>query len=183
MRIIAGEMRGRQLKAVEGMQTRPTSDKVKGAIFNVLGDKVLDARVLDLFAGTGSLAIEALSRGSREAVLVEKSLDAHKVICDNLEKIGVSHKAKLHWMDAFKYINRYPSEVFNLIFLDPPYRKELVSKAILTLKEYSYLAPFGVIIAETAKDEELTSDIYPFEIRKTSKYGDTKVWYLQKNDV
>ena len=183
MRIIAGEMRGRQLKAVEGMQTRPTSDKVKGAIFNVLGEKVLDARVLDLFAGTGNLAIEALSRGSREAVLVEKSLDAHKVICDNLEKIGVSHKAKLLLMDAFKYIDRYPAEVFNLIFIDPPYHKELVSKAILSLKEHSFLAPFGVIVAETAKDEELNDDIYPFEIRKTGEYGDTKVWYLQRMDV
>lgn len=182
MRIIAGEMRGRQLKTVEGTQTRPTSDKVKGAIFNVLGDKVLDARVLDLFAGTGNLAIEALSRGSREAVLVEKSFDAHKVIHHNLEKIGVSYKARLLLMDAFKYINRYPSEVFNLIFLDPPYREGLVSKAILTLKEYSYLAPFGVIVAETAKDEELNDEIYPFEIRKTGEYGDTKVWYLQRMD-
>ena len=183
MRIIAGELRGRQLKAVEGMQTRPTSDKVKGAIFNVLGDKVLDARVLDLFAGTGSLAIEALSRGSREAVLVEKSLEAYKVIGDNLQKTGVSHKAKCLLMDAFKYIDSYPTEVFNLIFLDPPYHKELVSKVILNLKEHSFLAPFGVIVAETAKDEELNSDIYPFEIRKISKYGDTKVWYLQKMDV
>jgi 16S rRNA (guanine966-N2)-methyltransferase len=183
MRIIAGEMRGRQLKSVEGRQTRPTSDKIKGAIFNVLGDKVLDARVLDLFAGTGNLAIEALSRGSGEAVLVEKSLDAHKVIRVNLEKIGVSQRAKLFLMDAFKYIDRYPTEVFNLIFLDPPYHKELVSKAILTVKEHSYLAPFGVIVAETAKDEVLNGDIYPFEIRKTGEYGDTKIWYLQRMDV
>lgn len=183
MRIIAGEMRGRQLKTVEGMQTRPTSDKVKGAIFNVLGDKVLAARVLDLFAGTGNLALEALSRGSREAVLVEKSLGAHKVIRDNLARIGVSHKAKLLLMDAFKYIDRYPMEVFDLIFLDPPYHKELVSKAILAVKEHSYLAPFGVIVAETAKDETLNGDIYPLEIRKTGEYGDTKIWYLQRMDV
>jgi len=183
MRIIAGEMRGRHLKAVEGIQTRPTSDKVKGAIFNVLGDKVLEARVLDLFAGTGNLAIEALSRGSREAVLVEKSLDAHKVIHENLEKVGISHKAKLLLMDAFKYIDRYPSEVFNLIFLDPPYHKDLALKAILMIKEKSYLAPFGVVVAETARDEELNGDIYPFEIRKTGEYGDTKVWYLQRMDV
>ena len=183
MRIIAGEMRGCQLKAVEGMKTRPTSDKVKGAIFNVLGDKVMDARVLDLFAGTGNLAIEALSRGSREAVLIEKNLDAHKVIRGNLEKIGLGHRTKLLLMDAFKYINRYPSEIFDLIFLDPPYHQELVSKAILTLKEYSYLATSGVIVAETAKDEELNNDIYPFEVRKTGVYGDTKVWYLQRMDI
>jgi 16S rRNA (guanine966-N2)-methyltransferase len=183
MRIIAGEMRGRQLKTVEGMQTRPTSDKVKGAIFNILGDKVLDARVLDLFAGTGNLAIEALSRGSHDAVLVEKSRDAHQVIQKNIEQMGVSHKAKLLLLDAFKYINSYPDEVFDLIFLDPPYREGLVLKVISTLKEYSCLAPDGVIVAETAKDEELDGDIYPFEIRKTGEYGDTKVWYLQRMDV
>ena len=183
MRIIAGEMRGRQLKAVEGMQTRPTSDKVKGAIFNVLGSKVLDARVLDLFSGTGNLAIEALSRGSHDAVLVEKSREAHQVILKNIEQMGVSHKAQLLLLDAFKYLNRYPDEVFDLIFLDPPYREGLVLKVILTLKEHSCLAPDGVIVAETAKDEQLDGDIYPFEIRKTGEYGDTKVWYLQRIDV
>lgn len=183
MRIIAGEMRGRQLKAVEGMQTRPTSDKVKGAIFSVLGDKVLDARVLDLFAGTGNLAIEALSRGSSEAVLVEQSFEAHQIIRRNLEQIGLSQKTNLYLLDAFKYINRYPNEVFDLIFLDPPYYKGLVLKVLLILKEYSYLTPTGVIVAETANDENLDGDIYPFEIRKTRKYGDTKVWYLQRVDV
>ncbi|MHB8076867.1 16S rRNA (guanine(966)-N(2))-methyltransferase RsmD [Desulfosporosinus fructosivorans] len=183
MRIIAGEMRGRLLKTVEGMQTRPTSDKVKGAIFNSLGNKVLDARVLDLFAGTGNLAIEALSRGSRDAVLVEKSRDAHQVIRKNIEQMGVGHKAKLLLLDAFKYIERYPDEVFDLIFLDPPYREGLVLKVISTLKKHPCLAADGVIIVETAKDEELEGDIYPFEIRKTGKYGDTKVWYLQRMDV
>ena len=183
MRIIAGEMRGRQLKTVEGMQTRPTSDKVKGAIFNILGDRVLDARVLDLFAGTGNLAIEALSRGSHDAVLVEKSRDAHQVIQKNIERMGVGHKAKLLLSDAFKYLDRYPNEVFDLIFLDPPYREGLVLKVISILKGRSCLTSDGVIIAETAKDEELEGDIYPFEIRKTGKYGDTKVWYLQRMDV
>ncbi|HWQ40937.1 MAG TPA: 16S rRNA (guanine(966)-N(2))-methyltransferase RsmD [Desulfosporosinus sp.] len=183
MRIIAGEMRGRQLTAVAGLQTRPTSDKVKGAIFNVLGAKVLDARVLDLFAGTGNLAIEALSRGSREAVLVEKSLDAHQIIRKNLEQIGVGHQARLLLMDAFLYLKKYPHEVFDLIFLDPPYRKELVPQMISALSENSYLTPTGVIIAETSKDEILNGDIYPFEIRKTGKYGDTLVWYLQRIDI
>jgi len=183
MRIIAGEMRGRQLKSVEGMLTRPTSDKVKGAIFSSLGDKVMDARVLDLFAGTGNLAIEALSRGSRDAVLVERSRDAHSVIRENIEQMGVSHKSKLILLDAFEYINRYANEVFDLIFLDPPYREGLALKAILDLKAHCFLAPDGVIIAETAKEEELNGDIFPFEIRKTGKYADTKVWYLQRMDV
>lgn len=183
MRIIAGEMRGRKLKSVEGMQTRPTSDKVKGAIFNILGDKVLDAHVLDLFSGTGNLAFEALSRGSQDAVLVEMSRDAYQVIRENIDLMEVGHKAKLLLMDAFLYRNRYPDEVFDLIFLDPPYHGGLVLKAIATLKEHTCLATDGVIIAETAKDEEIDGDIHPFEIRKTGVYGDTKVWYLQRMDV
>ncbi|MGI6119576.1 MAG: 16S rRNA (guanine(966)-N(2))-methyltransferase RsmD [Desulfosporosinus sp.] len=183
MRIIAGEMRGRQLKTVEGMLTRPTSDKVKGAIFNILGDKVLDARVLDLFAGTGNLALEAISRGSHDAVLVEKSRVAHRVIRKNIEQMGVSHKVELLLMDAFKYLRRFPDEVFDLVFLDPPYYEGLVLKVILILKAHSYLAPDGVIVAETAKDEQLDGDLYPFEIRKIKDYGDTKVWYLQRMDV
>jgi len=183
MRIIAGELRGRHLKAVEGINTRPTSDKVKGAIFNVLGDKLIDSRVLDLFAGTGNLGIEALSRGAYETVFVEKNFSAFKIIQQNLEQLGISQKSKLLLMDAFKFVHRYPDEVFDLIFLDPPYRQALIPKVLLTLKEYSYLTPDGVIVAETAKDEELTGDIYPFEIRKTGEYGDTKVWYLQRMDV
>jgi len=183
MRIIAGEMRGRKLKTVAGMLTRPTSDKVKGAIFNILGDKVLEARVLDLFAGTGNLALEALSRGSHDVVLVEMSREAHQVIRKNIEEMGMSHKTKLLQLDAFQYINRYPNEVFDLIFLDPPYRGGMVVKAISTFKGHACLAPNGVIIAETAKDEEIEGDIYPFEIRKTGEYGDTKVWYLQRMDV
>lgn len=183
MRIIAGELRGRALKAVEGMKTRPTSDKVKGAIFNVLGDKVINARVLDLFAGTGNLAIEALSRGAQEAVLVENSHGAHRVIRENIEQMGVSKQAELFLMDSFLYLKRNPDKEFDLIFLDPPYRKELILKVISIFAENSYLKPSGVIIAETSKDETLDGVSYPFEIRKTGKYGDTMVWYLQRVDI
>lgn len=183
MRIIAGDLRGRQLKAVAGIHTRPTSDKVKGALFNVLGEKVLNARVLDLFAGTGNLAIEALSRGSSEAVLVEKNFAAYQTIKKNLDQLGVSHKSKLWLMDAFKFLRSHCDEVFDLIFLDPPYRQELIPQILDTLKDCAYLTANGVIIAETAKDEMLAGDIYPFEIRKTGEYGDTKLWYLQRMDV
>lgn len=180
MRIIAGELKGRQLKARDGMRTRPTSDKVKGAIFNTLGTKVLAARVLDLFAGTGNLALEALSRGSHSAVLVEKDREAQLVIEKNIEKMGVSHKATLIRLDAFQYLNKYGDEIFDLIFLDPPYREGLVLKTVSLLSERACLTANGVIVAETAKDEKLEGDIYPFEIRKTGEYGDTKVWYFQR---
>lgn len=178
MRVIAGEMRGRRIKAVSGMDTRPTADKVKGAIFNVLREKVLDAKVLDLFAGTGNLAIEALSRGAREIILVEKAYSARKVIQENLKNIG-HEQAQLLGMDAFEYLKQYPDQPFDLIFLDPPYRQGLVDKALSLLSQPSWLTTSGVIVAETASDERLQV-LEPFEIRKTSEYGDTKIWYIQR---
>ena len=183
MRIIAGELKGRQLKGGKGLRTRPTSDKVKGAIFNTLGDKVCEARVLDLFAGTGNLALEALSRGARIAVLVENNREAQLVIRKNIEKLDAGNKARLISLDVFKYISKYLEESFDLIFLDPPYGEGLVPKAVSLLKENRCLSANGVIIAETAKNEALEGDLYPFEIRRTGNYGDTKVWYLQRMDV
>jgi len=183
MRIIAGELKGRRLKTRAGLLTRPTSDKVKGAIFSTLGEKVRDASVLDLFAGTGNLALEALSRGARAAVLVENNREAQAVIRENIEMTGVGHKAKLISMDAFQYIQKNRSEIFDLIFLDPPYGGGFAQKAITLLKEKTCLTANGVIVAETAKDEIIEGEISPLEIRRISNYGDTRVWYLQRSDV
>ncbi len=181
MRIIAGTMRGRSLKTVEGLLTRPTSDKVKGAIFNVLRDKVVDTKVLDLFAGTGNLAIEALSRGAKEAVLVEESSAALKVIRENLELVGVLDRTKLIPQEALRYLSS-SLEVFDLIFLDPPYRQGLVARVLVKLANPCRLSPNGVIVVETSKDEEMI-EVYPFEVRKVGNYGDTLIWYLQRMDL
>jgi 16S rRNA (guanine966-N2)-methyltransferase len=182
MRIIAGTMRGRKLKTVQGLSTRPTSDKVKGAIFNVLRDKMVDARVLDLFAGTGNLALEALSRGAREAVLVEESTAAWKVIGENIEITGVKDRTKLILQEALRYLASN-QEVFDLIFIDPPYRQGLTARVLAILTNPCRLSPKGVIVAETDKNEDLADEFYPFEIRKVDRYGDTKVWYYQRVDL
>ncbi|HWQ72829.1 MAG TPA: 16S rRNA (guanine(966)-N(2))-methyltransferase RsmD [Desulfitobacteriaceae bacterium] len=182
MRIIAGNMRGRNLKTGEGLLIRPTSDKIRGAIFNVLRNKVVEAKVLDLFAGTGSLAIEALSRGAKEAVLVEESPAAWKIIRGNLEKVGVLDCTTLIHQDALRYLASN-QEVFDLIFLDPPYRQGLVARVMPMLANPCRLSPAGVIVVETGKDEGLPEELGPFEIRKVSKYGDTRVWYLQRIDL
>ncbi|CAA7602739.1 phosphatidylethanolamine N-methyltransferase [Acididesulfobacillus acetoxydans] len=182
MRIIAGELRGRRLRAVEGRQTRPTASKVKGAVFNVLRDKLEGAFVLDLFAGTGSLALEALSRGAKEAVLVENGRAAARVIGANIRLAGMQERVRLWCMDAFVYLREHKDPVFDLIFLDPPYRLGLVDRALAELSEPCRLHPGGVIVAETAKDESI---LVPkrFETRKTASYGDTVVRYLQCTDV
>lgn len=180
MRIIAGNYRGYRLKAVPGVGTRPTADKIKGAIFNVLREKVENARVLDLFSGTGNLALEALSRGAREAVLVEKNRKAQETILENIEHFGIA-EAKLVGMDAFEYLKQSEDEVFDLIFVDPPYHQGLVEQALKHLANPCRLTALGVIIVETAKDEILPQ-IRPFEVRKTGEYGDTKIWYIQRID-
>lgn len=181
MRIIGGELRGRRLKTVDGRLTRPTADKVKGAIFNVLRDKPAGAVVLDLFAGTGNLALEALSRGAAEAVLVERSLTAAKVIEKNIYLAKMQDKARLLRMDALTYLKQHKDLAFDVIFLDPPYRQDLVDRALEELGKPCRLHPNGVIVAETARDETIAAS-EPFEIRKTGLYGDTKIWYLQRTD-
>jgi len=179
MRIIAGEMRGRRLKTIPGWQTRPTADKVKGAIFNVLGSKVRGARVLDLFAGTGNLGIEALSRGAVSAVFVDKNYAAWKVIQENLS-LFPDKQVQVKRMDALAYLESLdPSVEFDLIFLDPPYRQGWVEKVLGHLQKVNHLSDLGVIVIETAADEQLPEQLAPFEVRIVKEYGDTKVWYLQ----
>lgn len=180
MRIISGDYRGHLLKAVPGSGTRPTADKIKGAIFNVLREKLDNARVLDLFSGTGNLALEALSRGAKEAVLVEKSRIAQGIIRDNIGQLGIE-EAKLISMDAFEYLKKLQDDEFDLIFIDPPYHQGLAGKSLNHLANPCRLSSFGVIIVETAKDEILP-EVKPFEVRKTGEYGDTKIWYIQRID-
>jgi len=180
MRVIAGKWKGRRLKSVKGMQTRPTADKVKEAIFSILADKVRDARVLDLFAGTGNLSIEALSRGAAYAVLVEKSHCAGKTIQENLLILGANEQSRLIKMDSFTFLNQNLDEKYDLIFVDPPYHQEFVSKVISHLRHYPRLNSNGVIIVETAADEQIGEDLTPFEIVIAREYGDTKLWFLQE---
>lgn len=180
MRIISGDYRGHRLKAVPGVGTRPTADKIKGAIFNVLREKLENARVLDLFSGTGNLALEALSRGAKEAILVEKSRMAQEVIRENVEHLGTK-EAKLITMDAFDYLKQSEDDRFDLIFIDPPYHQGLAEKSLNHLANPCRLSSFGVIIVETAIDEILP-EVKPFEVRKTGEYGDTKIWYIQRID-
>ncbi|HHV65234.1 MAG TPA: 16S rRNA (guanine(966)-N(2))-methyltransferase RsmD [Peptococcaceae bacterium] len=180
MRIIAGDWKGRRLKTVQGLTTRPTSDKVKGAIFNILGSKVQNARILDLFAGTGNLSFEALSRGARQAVLVENDYKAWKVLQENRTLTGAMDQALILKMDAFNFLQHNKQEKFDIIFLDPPYHQELAGKILTLFKYNTFLQPNGVIVLETASDEEIPKDILPLELILTKEYGDTKVWYLQE---
>jgi 16S rRNA (guanine966-N2)-methyltransferase len=182
MRINSGEWKGHRLKTVKGMMTRPTSDKVKGAMFSILGNKVAEARVLDLFAGTGNLSMEALSRGAEQAVLVEKSNLACEAIQDNIKKLKAEERSKLCQMDVFTFLKQNHPEKFDLIFLDPPYHQGLAQKVLSYCRQKPILNPKGVVIVETASDEKLNEELYPYEVRIEREYGDTKLWFLQETE-
>ncbi|MCM1567582.1 MAG: 16S rRNA (guanine(966)-N(2))-methyltransferase RsmD [Dehalobacter sp.] len=182
MRIISGQWKGRNLKTVKGMNTRPTSDKVKGAIFNILAGKVMNARVLDLFAGTGNLSFEALSRGGRHAVLVEKDTSALETIRKNAEILGAVPRTSILRMDAMNFFKQAVQERFDLIFLDPPYRQGLADMALAYLQTQPLLNPGGVIIIETSSDETVDDAIDPLEIRLIREYGDTRLWFIQNKE-
>jgi len=179
MRIISGFWKGQNLKAVKGYLTRPTADKVKGAVFNILGSKVKSARILDLFAGTGNLALEGLSRGAASAVLVEKNKQALQILSENLAKLGAENVVKVFRMDAFDFLKLHQPEKFDLIFIDPPYHRGMAAKVISLLKNYPILSSKGVIVLEAASDEMIADDIVPLEVRITREYGNTKIWFIQ----
>lgn len=182
MRIISGAWKGHRLKALKGNLIRPTADKVRGAIFNILGSKVIGSKTLDLFAGTGSLSFEALSRGAAEAVLVEQNRKAWEVIKGNLDMLGVQEKVRLYNMNAFDFLKQQQLEKYDLIFVDPPYRLGITDKVLSLINNGIILNSDGVIIIETDSKEEITDELGLLEVRIVKKYGDTKIWLLQHRE-
>ncbi len=180
MRVIAGALKGRRLAPVKG-RIRPTAAKVREAIFNILGGAVADARVLDLFAGTGALGIEALSRGAREAVLVEDHPEALKVLRRNLEDLGLTAQAQVLPLPVNTALKKLAArgERFSLAFLDPPYGGGLAAGALEALAAAAVLEPQGWVVAEHSRRESLPESLGGLMRRELRRYGDTQVaFYL-----
>lgn len=176
MRIIAGVNRGRRLFAPSGRDTRPTADRVKEAIFSVLAAYLPDARVLDVFAGSGALSLEALSRGAQTAVLIDKDRKASAAIARNIALCNAQEQTHLLVGEATRLLTSL-SGFFDLVFLDPPYQKGHIAQ----IEPYimPLLAPGAVVVLETAasKPERL---VFPcWQLWKESKYGDTAVFYYR----
>ena len=176
MRIIAGEFRGRRLAAVKG-RIRPTSDKVREAIFNILGPAVAEARVLDLFAGTGALSLEALSRGAADAVLVEEHGAALSVLRENLETLDLKERTRVMAMPVSGAIRKLAAQEaqFNLIFLDPPYGRGLALKTLTALQASGLLRPDAVIVTEHSHREALPERLGRLLLNQGRRYGDTAI--------
>ncbi len=182
MRIVGGRFRGRIIAAPPGALTRPTSDRVRESLFNILahgieGFKIEGARVLDLFAGTGALGLEALSRGAAFCLFVEDQADARGVIRENIEALGLTGASKLWRRDATKLGPASPMQPFQLLFADPPYGKGLGELALRAAIEGEWLATGAVCVLEERADVD---PVLPggFSSIETRVYGDTALHFL-----
>ena len=174
MKIVSGIYGGRPLKTLEGKTTRPTSDKVRGAIFNMIGPYFEEGRVLDLYAGSGGLSIEAVSRGMASAVLVERDRKAQAIVSENIQMTKEVGKFQLLKMDAERALEQVSGE-FDLIFLDPPYAKEQIVADIEKMAERELFSEDIMVVCETDKAVELPEEIACLGIWKEKIYGISKV--------
>lgn len=174
MKIVSGTYGGRPLKTLEGKTTRPTSDKVRGAMFNMIGPYFDGGRVLDLYAGSGGLSIEAVSRGMEQAVLIEKDRRAQGIIASNIQMTKESHKFQLLKIEAHQALNQLQG-TFDLVFLDPPYAKEQIVADIEALAERGLLGEEVMVVCETDKAVDLPEEIACLGIWKEKIYGISKV--------
>ena len=177
MRIIAGKARGRKLIPPATMETRPTLDRVKEAMFSIIQGHIMDAEVLDVFAGTGSLGLEAASRGAKEVYLVDKSNVTFPLLKENIKNLKFEDfciPLNLDSYDALKMLAE-KGKVFNIIFIDPPYCKEMIPKAIEIIKENNMLDLNGIIVTKIDSIEEIYEGYKDIKISKSKKYGNTTV--------
>ena len=174
MRVITGTARGRKLKELPGMDTRPTTDKVKESIFNIVQFDIEGRAVLDLFAGTGQLGIEALSRGAGKCVFVEAARPAAQVVRDNVSLTGFEKESRVVQGDALAFLTSC-REKFGLCFLDPPYASDLLDKALEKIAAIDIMAENGIIVCESAADKVLPQLPAPYEMGREYRYGKIKL--------
>ncbi len=178
MRIISGSKRGHKLCGFEGSDIRPTTDRVKESVFNLIQPYVRDARVLDLFAGSGALAFEALSRGAQSAVCVDRDKASREVVSKNCRSLGFCDRTQIVAQDALSYLAGCHRD-FSLIFLDPPYRKGFTDPVMKSIREHSVLCDTGVVVLESDDEDEHT-ERDGFEMLKSRRYGRTFITVYKK---
>ena len=180
MRVITGKARGVQLKTPDGMLTRPTTDRVKEALFSIIQFEIPTAKVLDLFGGTGQLGIEALSRGAGGAVFVDDREDACNLIRENLRRTKLAQDAKVVRADYMDYLKRC-KEKFGIIFLDPPYAEVFLENALKRITEIDILQSGGIIVAERPLGKDLPWDFEGYTRSKDYKYGKVLLTIYRKD--
>ena len=179
MRVITGSARGVTLKTPEGMVTRPTTDRVKEAMFSIIHFEIPGADVLDLFGGTGQLGIEALSRGAKSAVFVDAGEPACRLIRENLKRTKLEAQGRVIRSDYLSYLDR-TKEQFDIILLDPPYAEVFLESAIKKITEIDILRQDGIIVAERPLGKELPWEFPGYDRSKDYKYGNTLLTIYRK---
>lgn len=172
MRVISGTARGKKLIPVPGMDTRPTTDRVKESIFNIIQNHVRDAQVLDLFAGTGQMGIEALSRGAAHCDFVDYSKAAQTVVRKNIEATRMGDRAKIFGQDFVSFIKALRQKQYDLIFLDPPFGGQILKDALSIIERFDILSKNGIIICESAAEDTVETGL---KQGRTYRYGTIKI--------
>jgi 16S rRNA (guanine966-N2)-methyltransferase len=173
MRIIAGSAKGKSIKCRDGFDTRPTTDRVKESLFSMIAPYISEAKVLDLFSGTGNIALEAISRGASRAVMIEKEKDALRVIIENVNSLGFEDQCRAYKNETLRALTILgkKNEKFDIIFLDPPYKDNVCTKVIEKIAETGILAKNGLIIAEHHILEDMEEAISEFKKVDERRYG------------
>ena len=183
MRIVGGRLRGRALAAPKSAAVRPTADRLRESLFNILihayGDPVTGARVLDLFAGTGALGLEALSRGAAFTQFVDDGIEARALLRQNVEALGVAGTTRIFRRDATKLGAAHPVEPFGLVFADPPYGKGLAEKALVSARDGGWLTKEALIVVEESAEAAFAPPEGFAEIERR-RYDDTELVFLHR---
>ncbi|MGN0436269.1 MAG: 16S rRNA (guanine(966)-N(2))-methyltransferase RsmD [Wujia sp.] len=182
MRVIAGTARSLRLKTIEGNDTRPTTDRIKETLFNMLMPYIPESRFLDLFAGSGGIGIEALSRGAESCVFIEQNNKACQCIQDNLEHTKFTDKSRLYRYDAISYVSGLKKIDFDVIFMDPPYGKGLEKNVLKILSEKSFTTDTLIVIEADVNEDFSYVDALGFDILKDKKYKTNRHIFLEKRE-
>ena len=182
MRIISGKARGTKLYTLEGIETRPTLDRVKESVFNIIQQDIEGAIVLDLFSGSGAIGLEMLSRGAKKAILCDNSKKAIEIIKKNTEKTHMIEKAEIYNLDFKDAIEKVKNQKFDIIYLDPPYNTDFIVQALKKIIDLNIIKKDGKIILETDDEQRIIKDIENInvEIIDKRKYGRATVIFLRK---
>ena len=185
MRIIAGQYKGRKLTRIKGMKIRPTSDRIRESLFSILSQKIDNALVLDLFAGTGALGLEALSRGAAKSFFIDKSKESIKIINKNIELLNIKDRTEvlLHDASHIGFPTAFFKNRFDLIFMDPPYNKDLIANILGNVDLLNIMGDDSIIIAEHSIHENDFGKISDFDLFDKRSYGETLISFFKKKQV